>query len=114
MEGFDVFTTDEEKVGHVVERREGFLIVECGHLPKHKHAVPERCAHESGGVVRLSLSKGLVHDSPKVDHGLDVLAVSRYYGLVDDPAAGDRGRGGFEAPIHMDEWTFGPGGGSGP
>jgi hypothetical protein len=108
MEGFNVFTTDEEKVGHVVERREGFLIIECGHLPKHEHAVPERCAHESDGVVRLSVSKGLVHDSPKVDHGLDVLAVSRYYGLVDDPAAGDRGDGAFEPPIHL---TFGPGGG---
>src|SRR4051812_47563786 len=109
MEGFNVFTTDEEKVGHVVERREGFLIVESGHLPKHKHAVAEQCVHESDGVVRLTVSKELVHDSPKVDHGLDLSAVSRYYGLVDDPAAADGGDGALEGTIYMDEFNFGPG-----
>jgi len=96
MEGFDVFTADDEKVGHVVERLEGFLIIESGHLPKHRHAVPEQCAHKSDGVVRLTVSKDLVHESPKVDHELDVLAVARYYGLGDDPAASDGSDGALE------------------
>ena len=105
MEGYDVLTTDDDKVGHVVERRDGFLIVETGHLlTKHKHALPEQFAHadESEKVVRITVSRDLVHDSPKVSgDDFDSLAVSRYYGLVEDDAAGGRGpecRRGERAP----------------
>jgi hypothetical protein len=95
MEGYDVLTTDDDKVGHVVERRDGFLIVETGHLlTKHKHALPEQFAHadESEKVVRITVSRDLVHDSPKVSgDDFDALAVSRYYGLAPDDAAGGEG-----------------------
>jgi hypothetical protein len=95
MEGYDVLTTDDDKVGHVVERRDGFLIVETGHLlTKHKHALPEQFAHVDEGekVVRITVSRDLVHDSPKVsDDDFDALAVSRYYGLVEDGAADSEG-----------------------
>ena len=96
MEGYDVLTTDDDKVGHVVERRDGFLIVESGHLLKHKHAVPEQLAHESDGVVRLTVSKELVDDSPRVDHDFDALAVSRYYGLVEDDTRAESDLGAEE------------------
>ena len=94
MEGYDVLTTEDDKVGRVVERRDGFLIVETGHLlTKHKHAVPETFAHadEGEGIVRITVSRDLVHDSPKVDDELDALAVSKYYGLVEDDTAGGEG-----------------------
>jgi hypothetical protein len=95
MEGYDVITTDDDKVGRVVERRDGFLIVETGHLlTKHKHALPEQFAHadESEKVVRITVSRDLVHDSPQVSgDDFDALAVSRYYGLVEDDAAGGEG-----------------------
>jgi hypothetical protein len=97
MEGYDVLTTDDQKVGHVVARRDGFLIVESGHLLKHKHAVPETFAHadESEGIVRITVSKELVSDSPKVSHDeFDEQAVSLYYGLVRaDPAPETAGEG---------------------
>jgi hypothetical protein len=91
MEGYDVVTTDDDKVGQVVERRDGFLIIETGHLlTKHKHALPEEFAHTDEGehVVRITVSRELVHDSPKLsdDHDFDALAVSRYYGLVENYA----------------------------
>jgi hypothetical protein len=88
MEGYEVLTTDDDKVGHVVGRRDGFLIVETGHLlTKHRHALPEQFAHveEGENVVRINVSRELVHDSPKLsDDDFDALAVSRYYGLVDE------------------------------
>ena len=87
MEGFDVFTTEDDKVGQVVERRDGFLVVESGHLRKHRHAVPEQLAHESDGTVRLTVSKDLVDDSPRVDREFDAAAVARYYGLADEATA---------------------------
>ena len=97
MEGYDVLTTDEHKVGHVVGRRDGFLIVESGHLLKHKHAIPETFAHadESEGVVRITISRELVSDSPKVSHDdFDELEVARYYGLAQaDPAPETEGEG---------------------
>jgi hypothetical protein len=90
MEGHDVITMDDEKVGQVVGRRDGFLIIETGHLlTKHRHALPEQFAHVEEGedVVRITVSRDLVHDSPKLsDDDFDALAVSRYYGLVDEPA----------------------------
>jgi hypothetical protein len=95
MEGYDVLTLDDEKVGHVVGRGDGFLIVETGHLlTKHKHALPEQFAHteESEHVVRITVSRELVHDSPKLSgDDFDALAVSKYYGLVEDETAGEPG-----------------------
>jgi len=97
MEGYDVLTTDDDKVGHVVGRRDGFLIVESGHLLKHKHAVPETFAHanESERIVRITVSKELVSDSPKVSHDdFDERSVAQYYGLAEaDPAPETEGEG---------------------
>jgi hypothetical protein len=95
MEGYEVVTTDDEKVGHVVGRRDGFLIIETGHLlTKHRHALPEQFAHteEVENVVLITVSRDLVHDSPKLsEDDFDALAVSKYYGLVEDDNAGDEG-----------------------
>ena len=60
MEGFEVVTSDDSKLGHVVEVRDQHLIVEHGLLKKTKHAVPATFAHtdDSEQVVRLSLARG--------------------------------------------------------
>jgi hypothetical protein len=99
MEGYDVVTTDDDKVGRVIGRRDGFLIVETGHVLKHKYAIPETVAHtdEDRKVVRITVSRDLVHDSPKVsDDDFDELAVSTYYGLVPNEAADGEGRSAAE------------------
>jgi hypothetical protein len=94
MEGFEVFTSDDCKYGHVVDVQAGHLIVEHGTMRKSKHAVPETFAHadDSQRVVRLSVSKEIVDTSPKLDNGsLDSHAVAEHYGLAEGDAAPDTG-----------------------
>jgi hypothetical protein len=86
MEGFEVVTSDDCKLGHVVEVRERHLIVEHGLLKKTRHAVPEAFAHTSDDeqIVRLSVSKGIVESSPKLDNGsIDTHAVAEHFGLAE-------------------------------
>src|SRR5580765_3995265 len=106
MHGTDVVTIDGDKIGHVVDERDGFLIVEHG-LLKSKHAIPQKCVEADGErVLRTTLSKSLVHDSPKVNGEFDLEAIAEHYGLAegfDDPPT--RGSGVMEpdAPAFTDE-----------
>ena len=99
MEGYDVLTVDDDKVGHVIEQDGDYLIVEHG-LLKTKHALPKIFAEVDGDakVVRTTLSKDLIYDSPKVNGELDRTAVAEHYGLpegfTDPPTSG---RDGLEA-----------------
>ena len=99
MEGFEVVTSDDCKIGHVVEVRDGHLIVEHGLLKKTRHAVPETFAHTSDGeqVVRLSVSKEIVESSPKLENGsIDTQAVAEHFGLAEStPAPETEGYGEF-------------------
>jgi hypothetical protein len=54
MEGYDVVTSDEDKLGQVVGEQGDFLIVEHGTLRKTRHAIPKTFAHadEAESVVR--------------------------------------------------------------
>ena len=86
MEGQDVVSSDDHKIGTVVEERDGFAIVEMGHVFKSKHAIPFDFLHEYDGVQRATIEKSLVADSPKLDgEGLDehAHAVKMHYGLVE-------------------------------
>lgn len=83
MEGQDVLTSDDHKLGTVVGERDGFVIVESGHMFKSRHAVPAEFLHEHEGVVRATVGKDVVADSPKVDgDDFDADAVRVHYGLV--------------------------------
>ena len=81
MEGYDVVSNDDQKVGHVVDKQNGYLIVESGLVRKHKYAVPLDAARTDGDeeVVRLTLSKQMVEEGPTVDDG-NWQAVEEYYG----------------------------------
>ena len=84
MEGYDVVTTEDEKVGKVVGRHGDHLIVESGMLKKSKHALPQAFADvdEQAGVVRMSISKDVLSDSPEVNGEVDETAIADYYGLA--------------------------------
>jgi hypothetical protein len=88
--GYDVMTTDDRRVGSVVETRGEYLIVESGKMRKHRHALPRAFAHpvDAERLVRVTVSKELVDDSPRVGDELDEQAVARHYGLA----------GGYEEP----------------
>src|SRR5262245_16496266 len=97
MEGYDVVTVDDHKVGKVVGESGQFLIVEQGALLKSKHALPREFAHvvESAREVRVTVPKEIVSDSPKVerDGELDERAVKEHYGLTSSPGPGIEGAG---------------------
>ena len=90
MEGYDVVTIEDEKVGKVVGTHDDYLIVESGMLKKSKHALPRTFAevNETDGVVRMSVSKEMFDESPKLNGDMDGTAIADYYGLA----------GGSEAP----------------
>ena len=85
MNGYEVIGSDDGKLGHVVEIDGEFLIVEEGTLRKKRHAIPKAFAHPDDGeeVVRLTVSKELVEDSPTFKEGqLDRKAAAAHYGLA--------------------------------
>ena len=82
MEGQEVVTSDDQKLGTVVAERDNCVIIESGHLFKSKHAIPRDFLHEEGGVLRATVTKEIVSDSPKVDvDNWDVTPVRHHYGL---------------------------------
>jgi hypothetical protein len=91
MEGYDVVTSDDHKIGHVVDERDDCLIVEHGHVFKAKHAIPKTfvAVDESTRTVRATITRDVFTDGPKVsDEHWDCQAVLAHYGLA----------GGFEEP----------------
>jgi hypothetical protein len=91
MDDFEVIDNDNHNVGHVVGEEADSIIVERGHLRKHRHAVPRTfvVVDEDARVVRTTVSKELIEDSPEVnDDGVDERAIAAYYGLA----------GGYEQP----------------
>ena len=89
MEGYEVVTSDDDKIGKVVGAKGDYLIVEHGAIFKSKHAVPRELAHvdEAEDVVRLTVSKEIVNDSPKVGDDFDEGTVAQYYGIGEGYAA---------------------------
>ena len=109
MEGRSVVTSDDHKLGTVVAEPDGFVIVESGHMFKSRHAIPVDFLHEHEDVVRATVGKDVVHDSPKVDGDtFDEYAVKMHYGLIDvnvvdpDPDATHPGDPTTEAPSGLD------------
>ena len=96
MNGYDVVTTEDEKVGTIVGEQGDFLIVEHGTLRKSKHALPRELAHVNEGEqqVRITVPKDVFCDSPKLNGELDEQAVAEHYGLASSaPAPGTEGDG---------------------
>jgi len=89
MEGYDVVTIEDEKVGKVVGTHGDHLIVEQGTIRKSKHALPRTFAEvdESEKVVRMTVTKDIFCDSPKVNGEVDETAIALHYGLAGNSEA---------------------------
>jgi hypothetical protein len=98
MEGYDVVTIDDEKVGKVAGESGDYLIVEHGLLRKSKRALPRQFAHVDEGEqqVRITLGKQIFLDSPELEGELDEQAVADHYGLAPSPGPGTEGFGETE------------------
>ena len=99
MDGYDVVTVDDHKIGKVVGESGAFLIVEQGALLKSKHPLPREFAHveDSEQQVRVTVPKEIVADSPKIDDDFDEQVAAEYYGLAPSPGPGTEGYGVSEA-----------------
>src|SRR5512146_1191708 len=109
MEGRTVLTSDDHKLGTVVVAQDGFAVVESGHMFKSRHAIPTEFLHEHEDVVRATVGKDVVHDSPKVDGDtFDEYAVKMHYGLIEvnvvdpDPNLAEPGDPTTAAPTGLD------------
>jgi hypothetical protein len=97
MEGQTVVSNDDHKLGTVIAERDDCVIVESGHIFKAKHAIPRDFLHEVDGVLRATVTKGIIDDSPKIDlEHWDCAAVRLHYGL-DGPFAVDPDPNGLES-----------------
>jgi len=84
MEGRTVVTSDDHKLGTVVAEPDGFVVVESGHMFKTRHAIPTEFLHEHEEVVRATVGKDVVQDSPKVEGDIfDPYEVKMHYGLIE-------------------------------
>ncbi|HEY7560814.1 MAG TPA: hypothetical protein VH650_01440 [Gaiellaceae bacterium] len=96
MEGYDVVTIDDEKVGTIAGESGDFLIVEHGMLRKSKRALPRQLAHldPEEQQVRMSVGKEIFLDSPELADGdFDARAMNEYYGLAPSESPGTEGFG---------------------
>ena len=86
MDGYTVLSADDEKVGEVVGRAGDNLVLERGHLRKHRHLLPLAFVESSDDerCVRTPLSKRMIEDSPEVgdDAAQSAEEVALYYGLA--------------------------------
>ena len=84
MEGQTVVTSDDHKLGTIVAEQDDFVVVESGHMFKSRHAIPVDFLHEHEDLVRATVGKDVVHDSPKIDGDtIDAYAVKMHYGLFE-------------------------------
>ena len=96
MEHQDVVTSDDHKLGTVIDERDNCVVIETGHVFKTKHAIPRDFLHEVDGALRATVTKDVIDDSPKVDlEHWDCSAVRLHYGL-DGPFEVDPDPNGLE------------------
>ena len=74
MRGYEVVTSDDRTVGHVADVREGYLIVESGHLRKSRHPVPREFVHavDEAAKAFVTVPRRVLMDAPVVDRGAPV------------------------------------------
>lgn len=83
MEGQDVVTSDDHKLGTVIADRDDCAIIEMGHVFKAKHAIPRSFLHEHDGVLRATVTKDVITSSPKIDlEDWNCESVNLHYGLT--------------------------------
>ena len=91
MQGYDVVTSDDRKIGQVVDERDGCVIVEHGHMFKTKHAIPRDfiSVDDQEQVVHATITKDVFEDGPKVTDEWSCDSTFRHYGLVGSLAEPD-------------------------
>jgi hypothetical protein len=88
--GAEVVSSDDHRIGRVLETRDDFVLVETGHVFKSTRAIPAPFLHVHDGLVRATVSKDIVDASPQIDDdGWSPDEVLTHYGLGDPVANGE-------------------------
>jgi hypothetical protein len=84
MQGYNVVTSDDHKIGHVVDERDECVIVEHGHVFKTRQAIPRDfvSGDDAEQVVHATITKDIFEDGPKVTDDWSCDATLRHFGLV--------------------------------
>jgi hypothetical protein len=97
MEGQDVVTSDDHKLGTIVAERDGCLVIETGHVFKARHAIPREFVREHDGRLVTTVTKEVVASSPKVDlESWDCSEIKLHYG-IDGPFVVDPDPDGLDS-----------------
>jgi hypothetical protein len=87
MRGYEVVTSDDRRVGHVVDVRDGYLIVESGHMRKSRHPVPREFVHivDEAAKAFVTVPRRVLMDAPDVDRkgNFDHRKAAFHFGLAD-------------------------------
>jgi hypothetical protein len=82
MEAHEVVTSDDRKVGTVIGERDDCVIIERGYVFKTRHAIPRAFLHEHDGVLRTTVNRHVIDNSPKIDlESWDCEEILLHYGL---------------------------------
>ena len=99
MKGYEVVTSEGERIGRVAEVLDAFLVVEVGRVLRFRRPLPKEFAHAQDGerTVVVTVPTKVLRDAPRVHHNgtFDVEAAARHYGL----ASGDRRGEGHEQAV---------------
>jgi len=86
VKGYDVVTSEGQKIGRVTDTLDGFLVVETGRLLRSRRPLPKEFAHARDGerIVVVTVPKKVLHDAPRVHRNgtFDVDEASKHYGLA--------------------------------
>ena len=98
MRGYEVVTSDDKVVGHVADVRDGYLIVDSGHMRKTRHPVPREFVHavDEAAKAFVTVPRRVLMDAPEVDRKgfFDRRAAARHFGLAESYIAPTTGLGG--------------------
>ena len=86
MKGYDVVTSEGQRIGRVADVLDGFVVVEIGRLLRSRRPLPKEFAHaqDDERAVVATVPRKVLREAPRVHrHGtFDVDAAARHYGLA--------------------------------
>jgi hypothetical protein len=86
VRGYEVVASDERRMGHVVDVRDGYLIVESGWLRKRRRPVPREFVHvvDEAAKAFVTVPRRVLREAPHVDRrgNFDISEAARHYGLT--------------------------------
>jgi hypothetical protein len=85
VKGYEVVSSEGEKIGRVSDVLDGFLVVELGGVLRVRRPVPREFTHAQDGdrAVVVTVPKRLLRDAPRVrrDGTFDVVQAGQHYGV---------------------------------